>query len=207
MKTEDLKAQGLTDEQISFVMSENGKDIGKIQKKLDDMTVERDKEKGRADTAEETLKGFDGVDVEKLNKDIADWKKKAEDAEKEYNQKIADRDFNDLLREAIAQANGLNEKAIIGCLDIPTLKASKNQKNDVASAIKALTEAEDSKMLFKAENSNGSTPRFTSVNKGGAGGGIKSKDDIYATDPKTGKFIYSTSERQKLIADNQELFQ
>ena len=33
MKTEDLKAQGLTDEQISFVMSENGKDIGKIQKK------------------------------------------------------------------------------------------------------------------------------------------------------------------------------
>ena len=27
MKTEDLKAQGLTDEQINFVMSENGKDI------------------------------------------------------------------------------------------------------------------------------------------------------------------------------------
>lgn len=76
MKTEELKAQGLTQEQINFVMAENGKDIDKIQKKLDDMTAERDKEKGRADTAEETLKGFDGVDVEKLNKSIADWKKK-----------------------------------------------------------------------------------------------------------------------------------
>lgn len=206
MKTEELKAQGLTQEQINFVMAENGKDIDKIQKKLDDMTVERDKEKGRADTAEETLKGFDGVDVEKLNKSIADWKKKAEDAEKDYNQKIADRDFDDLLKEAIKSANGLNEKAIMGCLDIPTLKASKNQKSDIESAIKALSEAEDSKMLFKAENIV--TPHFTSVNKGGNNGsGIKSKEDIYATDPKTGKFIYGTAERQKLIAENPQLFQ
>lgn len=206
MKTEELKAQGLTQEQINFVMAENGKDIDKIQKKLDDMVVERDKEKSRADTAEETLKGFDGVDVEKLNKSIADWKKKAEDAEKDYKQKIADRDFDDLLKEAIKSANGLNEKAIMGCLDIPTLKASKNQKSDIESAIKALSEAEDSKMLFKAENIV--TPHFTSVNKGGNNGsGIKSKEDIYATDPKTGKFIYGTAERQKLIAENQQLFQ
>lgn len=206
MKTEELKAQGLTQEQINFVMAENGKDIDKIQKKLDDMTVECDKEKSRADTAEETLKGFDGVDVEKLNKSIADWKKKAEDAEKDYKQKIADRDFDDLLKEAIKSANGLNEKAIMGCLDIPTLKASKNQKSDIESAIKTLSEAEDSKMLFKAENIV--TPHFTSVNKGGNNGsGIKSKEDIYATDPKTGKFIYGTAERQKLIAENPQLFQ
>lgn len=31
MKTEDLKAQGLTDEQITFVMAENGKDIKTLQ--------------------------------------------------------------------------------------------------------------------------------------------------------------------------------
>lgn len=205
MKTEELKAQGLTQEQINFVMAENGKDIDKIQKKLDDMTVERDKEKSRADTAEETLKGFDGVDVDTLKKSITDWKKKAEDAEKDYKQKIADRDFNDLLKEAIKSANGLNEKAIMGCLDIPTLKASKNQKSDIESAIKALSEAEDSKMLFKAENIV--IPHFTSVNKGGNNGsGIKSKEDIYATDPKTGKFIYGTAERQKLIAENPQFF-
>ena len=27
MKTEDLKAQGFTDEQIKYIMAENGKDI------------------------------------------------------------------------------------------------------------------------------------------------------------------------------------
>ena len=206
MKTEDLKAQGLTEEQISFVMAENGKDIGKVKKDLENMTVERDKEKSRADTAEETLKGFDGVDVEGLNKSIADWKKKAEDAEKDYKQKLADRDFNDLVSAEIAKANGLNKKAIMALLDVDTLKDSKNQKDDVASAIKALTEAEDSKFLFKAAD-NKPVPHFTSVNKGSAGSGnaIKSKDDIFAME--NGKYKYSAAERDQLIADNIELFQ
>lgn len=33
-------------------------------------------------------------------------------------------------------------------MDVDTLKASKNQKEDIAAALKALAEAEDSKMLF-----------------------------------------------------------
>ena len=33
MKTEELKAQGLTEEQITFVMAENGKDIKREQDK------------------------------------------------------------------------------------------------------------------------------------------------------------------------------
>ena len=76
---------------------------------------------------------------------------------------------------------------------------------DIESAIKALSEAEDSKMLFKAENIV--TPHFTSVNRGGNnGGGIKSKDDIYATDDK-GRFKYTPEQRAQLIADNPSLFQ
>lgn len=197
MKTEELKAQGLTEEQISFVMKENGKDINKVKKDLEDMTAERDKEKGRADTAEETLKKFDGVDVEAIKKELVEWKEKANKAESEYNQKIADRDFNDLLKESIAAANGLNEKAIIGCLDIPTLKASKNQKEDVKSAIKALTEAEDSKMLFKSDNGGKPTPHFTSVNNGGAGKTV-TKESIMQ--------IKDRAERLEAIAQNKELF-
>ena len=38
MKTEELKAQGLTEEQISFVMAENGKDLKKLQKENDNLT-------------------------------------------------------------------------------------------------------------------------------------------------------------------------
>ena len=196
MKTEELKAQGLTDEQISFVMAENGKDIGKIQKKIDDMTAELEKETNRANVAEETLKKFDGVDVEAIKTELSDWQKKAQDAEAEYNKKIADRDFNDLLKESINSANGLNHKAITALLDVDALKSSKNQKEDIASAIKALSEAEDSKMLFKAEEAK--TPHFTSVTKNNASGGM-TKDSIMA--------IKDTAARQKAIAENISLFQ
>ena len=52
------------------------------------------------------------------------------------------------MSESIRTAKGRNAKAIRALLDVDTLKASKNQKDDVAAAIKALTEAEDSRMLF-----------------------------------------------------------
>ena len=88
---------------------------------------------------------------------------------------------------------------------INTTPARNSNNNQIESAIKALSEAEDSKMLFKAENIV--TPHFTSVNKGGNnGGGIKSKDDIYATDDK-GRFKYTPEQRAQLIADNPSLFQ
>ena len=63
-------------------------------------------------------------------------------------EQIADRDFQDLLRESIASLKGRNVKAITALLDVDTLKASNNQKEDITAALKVLTEAEDSKMLF-----------------------------------------------------------
>lgn len=206
MKTEELKAQGLTDDQIAFVMAENGKDIGKVQKKLDDMTSDRDKEKERAETAEGTLKKFEGVDVEAIQTELADWKKKAGDAEAEYNRKIADRDFDDMLKDAISGAHGLNQKAIKALLDMDALKASKNQKEDVAAAIKELSEAEDSKMLFGTAAAQGGAPATPAGNKpkfteskGGNGGEPITKDSIMA--------IKDKGARQKAIADNMSLFQ
>ena len=52
------------------------------------------------------------------------------------------------MKESIAAVNGKNPKAITALLDVETLRASKNQKEDIATALKALTEKEDSKMLF-----------------------------------------------------------
>lgn len=94
------------------------------------------------------LEGFKDVDVTALNQRITDLEAEKENIKKEYDDKIADRDFNDILKDSIATVKGKNAKAITALLDVETLKASKNQKEDVAAALKALTEAEDSKMLF-----------------------------------------------------------
>lgn len=97
---------------------------------------------------QDKLDGFKDVDVSGLNQRIKDLETEKTNIQKDYDAKIADRDFNDLVKESIAAVNGKNTKAITALLDVETLKASKNQKEDIATALKALTEKEDSKMLF-----------------------------------------------------------
>lgn len=111
MKTEDLKAWGLTEEQSAKVMEQFGKDITKLQKENEKLVTECDKEKVRAETAEETLKKFDGVDLETMQSEISTWKQKAENAEKDYADKIAQRDFEDALKEEIGNYKFTSEAA------------------------------------------------------------------------------------------------
>lgn len=137
----------LTDEQkttITKEMGENYKTIADWQKQHDKVQT---LEKTLKDTQDE-LKSFDGVDVEALNKKITDLTADLEQKDKDYQTQIADRDFQDMLKESIASVKGKNAKAITALLDLDALKESKNQKEDIATALKALTEAEDSKMLF-----------------------------------------------------------
>lgn len=120
-------------------------------KTVSDYEVQSEKLKtaeGKVTTLTESLDKFKDVDVDELNNTITTLRTDLANKDKELTDKLAERDFNDLLREAIASANGKNAKAITALLDVEALRASKNQKEDVAAAIKTLTEAEDSKMLF-----------------------------------------------------------
>lgn len=74
----------------------------------------------------EDLKKFDGVDVTGLQNRITALETDLQNKDTEYTQKIADRDFDDLLSESIRTAKGRNAKAIRALLDVDTLKASKN---------------------------------------------------------------------------------
>lgn len=139
------------EESLNSAVSENYKTV-----------ADYDKQKEKLDAANETIKandtaikdlqtkldGFKDVDVSGLNQRITDLETEKANIQKDYDAKIADRDFNDLVKESIAAFKGKNAKAITALLDVDTLKASKNQKEDIAAALKALTEKEDSKMLF-----------------------------------------------------------
>lgn len=137
----------LTDEQkkaINKAVGENYKTVADWQKQHDKVqTLEE-----QLSSTKEALSKFDGVDADGLNNQIAALKADLEKKDAEYQTQIADRDFNDMLKDSIASVNGRNAKAITALLDVDALKASKNQKEDIANALKALTEAEDSKMLF-----------------------------------------------------------
>ena len=94
------------------------------------------------------LEGFKDVDVTALNQRITDLEAEKVAIKKEYDDKMADRDFDDSTNAVIAKFKGKNAKAIKALLDLDALKASKNQNEDLEKDVQALTEAEDSKMLF-----------------------------------------------------------
>lgn len=150
-KTDFLKAVG-----------ENYKTINDWQNqkdKVDDLTT-------RLKTAEDGLKKFEGVNTEDLKTQITDLTKKLKDQETEYNSKIADRDFHDLVDKSITKHKGVNAKAIKALLDIDTLKGSKNQEADIEKAMTELAKAEDSKMLFGSDPVGKTDP----IGKVGGGG-------------------------------------
>ena len=82
-----------------------------VNKKLSKAENDRDSWKQRAETAEETLKGFEGKDFDTITKERDEWKKKAEDAEKDYAAKEAEREKKELLKEAFAEIEFTSESA------------------------------------------------------------------------------------------------
>lgn len=82
-----------------------------VEKKISKAENDRDSWKQRAETAEETLKGFEGKDLNAMQKEIDDWKEKATKAESEYNAKMAEHEKQELLKEAFADIEFTSESA------------------------------------------------------------------------------------------------
>lgn len=144
------------------VLEDHKKDFEKAVLENYKTMADYDKQTEKLNKANDTIKASDtamkdlqtkldeykDVDVSALNQRITDLETEKGNIESDYQKKLAERDFNDLIKEGIAAAHGKNVKAITALLDTETLMQSKNQKEDIAAAIKTLTEAEDSKMLF-----------------------------------------------------------
>lgn len=88
MKRKNLEDMGLTKEQVDGIMAENGADIEAIKK-------ERDTYKTQLDTAQTTLKSFEGVNVTELQGKITTLTNDLTAKAAEYQKQLADRDFND----------------------------------------------------------------------------------------------------------------
>lgn len=105
MKTEELTALGLTEDQVKQVFALNGKDVEATKaakdKTIADLTAERDGLKTRLDTAETTLKKFEGIDPQQIQQEIQTYKTQAEDAEKKFAREITQRDQKDWITKKL----------------------------------------------------------------------------------------------------------
>lgn len=105
MKKDELIAIGLTEDQAKKVLDINGGDIEHAKaakdKAIGDLTAERDSLQARLTTAETTLKGFEGIDPEKMQGEIETYKKRAEDAEADFQRQITQRDQRDWITKKL----------------------------------------------------------------------------------------------------------
>lgn len=182
-----MEALGLSKEQIDKVLDLHHKEYDPVKKDLETAQEDLKTEKEKTSTQETTIKDlkkdleeFKDADVSGMKQKIADLEKDIQAKDATHQQEIADRDFNDILKDAISSAKGKNAKAITALLDIDALKASKNQKEDIATALKGLAEAEDSKMLFgeAAPDNIGSGNPIGIVNKAGAQDNVTLRDAL-----------------------------
>lgn len=156
MKTEDLQAKGLTQEQIDYVMAEYGKELNGIKQ-------DRDNYKTQLAAAQTTLKSFEGVNVQELQGKVTQLTADLANKEMELQKQIADRDFNDLLKVTAAGFKPRDLKAVMPFLDVEKLKASKNQEADIKAALESVKK--DNAYLFQDTQ----IPRVVSSTPGLAG--------------------------------------
>ena len=200
MKTDELKGWGLTDEQTEKVMAQYGKDVSKLQKENEKLTADRDKEKERADTAEETLKKFDGVDVETMQAELATWQQKAKDAEKDYADKLAQRDFEDALKEEISGYKFTSEaakEAIMARIRAAGLKVNDGKILGLSDLIAQMKEKDASAFVDEKQEQleAGRAKPFTGpLNPNGGGAKKMTREEIFG--------IKDTTARRQAIAEN-----
>lgn len=79
MKTEDLKALGLTDEQVQRVFAMNGEEMNGLKANVDTLKAERDAVRTQLADANKRLEGYD-----------PEWKQKADQARQQAEQQVAE---------------------------------------------------------------------------------------------------------------------
>lgn len=188
---------------VKKALSEHYKNAGEVAKTLTKVEGERDAWKARAETAENTLKSFDGIDPESIKGELATWKQKAADAEKEYNDKIYERDFADALKTALEDvkfSSASAKKAVMADIKGAGLKLKDGKilgLNDLLEQMK-----KDDASAFVDDDQKQAAQnqaRFTTSLSKNTPPGKMTKADIMN--------IKDAGERQAAIASNMSLFE
>lgn len=179
------------------------KSEGEITKVTDKLEADRDNWKQKAESAEETLKKFDGVDLETMQTELATWKTKAENAEKDYAAKIAQRDFEDALKEEIGGYKFTSEaakKAIMAEIREAGLKVKDGKILGLSDLLAQMKEKDASAFVDEKQEQleAGRAKPFTGPLNQNTGGQKMTKSDILN--------IKDAGQRQSAIAQNLGLF-
>lgn len=182
---------------FSKAVAENYLTKAEHEKKLGKVEADRDAWKSKAETAEETLRGFDGVDLKTMQENLATYKKKAEDAEKNYAEQIAARDFEDALKyemEGYKFSSEAAKKAVMAEIRNAGLKVREGKILGLSDLVESIKKTDASAFV----DSSNPPARFTNP--------LRNDNAKKYTDKAEIMKIKDASERQAAIAQHLALF-
>lgn len=190
-------------EEVKRALSKYYKNNGEVTQTLTKVEGERDAWKERAETAENTLKSFEGIDPESTKGELATWKQKAADAEKEYNDKIYERDFADALKTALEDVKFSStsaKKAVMADIKDAGLKLKNGKILGLNDLLEQMKKDDASAFVDEdQEQAEHNQARFTTSLSKNTPPGKLTKADIMN--------IKDAGERQAAIASNMSLFE
>ena len=136
MKREDVKNKipGITEEQLNWLMQENGSDITREKNAAAALQTQLNSAQAQLKTAQDGLKAFDGVDIAGLQ---AQGTKLKADMQAQADGFA----FDNALNTAILGKKGRSVDAVRALLDLDALKGSKDRTTDINKALENAVKA------------------------------------------------------------------
>lgn len=154
---------------VKKTLSEQYKAVEEHNKTVSKLEEDRDDWKERAEKAEETLKSFEGVDLQTIQSELGEWKKKVEETEKEMNRRLEERDFKDALKtelESIQFTSEAAKKAVMAEVMEAGLKVKNGKILGLSDLLGQIKESDpDAFVNEEMEQQEESKPKFTKRRK------------------------------------------
>ena len=126
MKRDLLKEHGFSEEQINFVMAENGKDVNSLKEQINNLTGERDGLQKQIDDRDKQLNTLkkSAKDNEELQSQIKQLQDENKTAKQNYQDQLAKQNKSFKIEGALRDAKAKNIKTVLPLID--TEKVSVN---------------------------------------------------------------------------------
>lgn len=183
MNREELKALGLSDEQVESVMRSHGKSINDLKEKadkVDGLESQIDDYKQQIEERDEQLQelGEKAKGNEELTEQINKLKEQNETTKNEYEEKLQSQTFDFTLDKALTNAGVRNSKAVKALLDTESIKLDGEKLLGLDDQLEALKESEE--YLFKTEEPPANDPQIVRPGNPNGGGSNQEQDPFAA---------------------------
>ena len=185
---------------VKKALSEHYKNTAEHNKAISKLEADRDAWKEKAESAEETLKVFEGIDPAQVQSQLAEYKKKAEDEEKDRDAKLYERDFADALKtelEGVKFTSEAAKKSVMADIKEAGLKLKDGKILGLNDLISQMKEKDASAFVDEKQEQleAGRAKPFTGpLNPNGGGAKKMTREEIFG--------IKDTTARRQAIAEN-----